>query len=71
MKTTRGDHFCYGVFFALSGTSMMQDWYGLEGYMALLRDRWIELPWWVSFAVVLLCTWLHFSGVFKAGDAEK
>ncbi len=47
-----------GAATALWVMMMIQDWYGLEGYIQHVRDHWIELPWWVGGAIAALSAWL-------------
>lgn len=50
--------FATGVATTLGVVMMIQDWYGLEGYIQHVRDHWIDLPWWVGGGVATGCAWL-------------
>ena len=53
MKNSSGFHFVCGMV-AMAGVNMMrQDWYGLEGYIALCRIAWTDLHWTVGAAIAL------------------
>lgn len=47
-------------FFASTGITMAhQDWYGLEPYIVMLRERWIDLHWLVGASIVLVAMWFY------------
>ena len=50
--------FAMGAATALGVMMMIQNWYGLDGYIQQVRDYWIELPWWVGAAIAAWCAWL-------------
>ena len=50
--------FFMGILAAFGTMMAIQDWYGLDGYVQMVRDNWIDLPWWVGFAVAVLATLL-------------
>ena len=50
--------FIMGILTALCVMMMIQDLYGLEGYINHLRNSWVEIPWWVSGVFAALFTWL-------------
>jgi len=50
--------FAMGAATALGVVMMIQNWYGLEGYIQHVRDHWIDLPWWGGAAIAAWCTWL-------------
>ena len=47
--------FWLGFFTCGFGQLAIQDWYGLDGYIARLQDNWVELHWSV-FAVQAVIT---------------
>jgi len=46
--------FCLGVAFAFAMSMTIQDGFGLEGYIDLLRQNWIQLPWWVGALAMII-----------------
>lgn len=51
MRNSSSFHFVCGMV-AMAGLQMMrQDWYGLEGYIALCRIAWTDLHWTVGGAI--------------------
>jgi hypothetical protein len=45
----------------------VQDWYGLEGWKAVLDSHWVELPWWVG---AMICVGALGCHVFNMLDGK-
>lgn len=45
---------------------MLQDWYGLETYIQLLRIHWVNIYWWVWVPLLMLVAISEMVGRAKA-----
>ena len=49
----RPSQFVSGCISTICAISLIQDWYGLEGYIAHLRDYWVDSAYTVPVAVII------------------
>lgn len=57
MKPTPTNAFMMGFFFHIGYSMAVQDWLGLERYIQLCRDNWLDLHWTVGALIAALCLW--------------
>lgn len=60
------DAFARGIFIAMLGFGMMQDYMGLEDYVAYVRSDWYQLTWWYWLVPILLLLVWHLLVMHKA-----
>jgi hypothetical protein len=46
--------------------NMFMDWHGLEGYIAYLRQHWVNTPWWI-WPVPIIAAY-YYSGRLAEGE---
>jgi len=46
--------FWSGFYIAIAIIGFLQAWLGLERFVELLKERWIQLPWWVWLFLIIL-----------------
>lgn len=51
--------FFYGVGWAFGFNMLLQDWMGLEGYIAFVRRNWVELHWGWGLILAAVCMLLY------------
>lgn len=49
----------YGFFTSVGINMLIQDWLGLEGYLAFARENWTELHWGVGMFIAAACMTLR------------
>ncbi len=59
--------FWYGIGFSTGTHMLIQDWMGLEGYIAFVREHWWDIHWVVglSIAAFSLYAWTGLLGRFE------
>lgn len=49
----------YGFAFAIGFNMMVQDYMGLEKYLAYTQEHWIDIPWIVGLLIAAFGLYLH------------
>lgn len=62
------DGYFTGVMMALALSLLVQDYLGKDGYLALVQNNWINLPWWPW---LLVLAWLSMVLFRKLREARK
>lgn len=66
-----GRSWWYGFAFHLGITMLIQDYLGLEGYIALVRRSWMEVPWVVGLLIATCGLFFHFGLLARFGWLNK
>lgn len=51
--------FWYGLAFGIGFDMLIQDWLGLEGYIAFVRQHWNEVPWIVGLSIAAFALYAY------------
>ncbi len=51
--------FFYGLGFAFGLDMLIQDWQGLEGYIAFVRRHWVDIHWAWGLGLAASCLFLY------------
>jgi hypothetical protein len=57
MKPTPYNAFLCGVAMDMGLTMAVQNWMGLEVYIARCQESWVDMPWTVGGGIALLALW--------------
>ena len=50
--------FFQGMLFNALTVMLIQDWYGLEKYLEVAKEKWVNIPWWVWVPFIFaVLTW--------------
>lgn len=55
MRNKKIDRLHAGIIIAFSTVSLIQDYFGLDGYVEYLQENWISSWYTIPIAIVLIC----------------
>lgn len=60
--------FWCGFFVHAFFTLFVQDWMGLERYVASVREHWVNISWLVWVPLIVLCFYIHTADWASVSD---